>query len=116
MPSTPISREDPAEVLRGALALLQEFFAGPQRFAITNESLRDIIGTFGQRLDEAARRGQALALIRMWRGQLGRARAQVLEAGTKRGFASKTEGGPLALLTEREAAQLAGICPDKPEF
>jgi hypothetical protein len=115
MTSTPSSPEDAARVLSEAISLLRDFLRAPQPFAISNDSLSDIIRIFGDRLERALRQGKASDLLLSWRQQMPQARDQLLKAGDRHPVTFR-DGGSLPLLTENEAARLGRLCPDGPEF
>lgn len=112
--TSPIRRdEDPQIILKEALELLAAFATTPSPYAISNQSLLDLVTEFRARLERAAKEGQAVALIRQWRSGLSAAKADVLKSARLMRLA---DGRTLPLLGESEAARIASICPDRPRF
>ena len=112
--TSPTKREeDPQAILREALELLSEFLTTTSPYAISNESMASLVRAFRERLERAAKEGQALPLLRQWRSGLPSAKAEILKSAQLARFA---DGRTVPLLTERDAARIASICPDRPRF
>jgi hypothetical protein len=113
MTTPTVGREDPERVMKEALDLLQAFLEADSGFAISNHSLTIMVGEFRARLEQAAGRGEALALLREWRRGMPAVRAELLKGAQRIGFA---DGGAIPLLSEGDASRVTALCPDRPTF
>ena len=100
--------------LRAASELLQLFLTSNRAFALSNDSLRNLVTEFAARLTAAGSDERALAMLRAWRGQVETARDTALREAQSLRFA---DGVQIPLLTEDDAARVIRAClPPAPKY
>lgn len=114
--SEPTGGDQTQQALQETARLLMTFLEGAGRFLITNDSMRDLIKEFGERLRQHEAIGNEVETLRAWRRNVTEARAVALEEARLNAPVRRREFAEVPVMTEDQARRIIAICPRRPRF